>query len=64
MNYLVFLTDDTWLTFLRPQDWNILIMDALLHIPGNEEKQQTVKIILSDNTPDCEACVQCPSQSS
>ncbi|KAL3728738.1 hypothetical protein ACJRO7_033340 [Eucalyptus globulus] len=53
--------DDTWLSFLRPRDWEILIMEALLHVPENEEKQRTFRISLSDDlpAPDCNACTSC-----
>lgn len=36
-------------------------MDALLHVPGNEEKQQTMRISLSDSllNPACTACTGC-----
>ncbi|KAI4301029.1 hypothetical protein L6164_034348 [Bauhinia variegata] len=37
--------DDSWFSFFLPRDWDILIMDALLHVPGNEEKHQTLRII-------------------
>ncbi|KAL2541702.1 hypothetical protein Adt_02680 [Abeliophyllum distichum] len=39
--------EDSWFSFLRPRDWEILIMEALLHVPGNEEKQQTFRISVS-----------------
>ncbi|KAJ7972585.1 Cytochrome oxidase assembly protein [Quillaja saponaria] len=50
--------DDSWFSFLRSHDWDILIMDALLHVPGNEEKNQTMRITLADNFPptSCTAC--------
>ncbi|XP_070662417.1 uncharacterized protein [Malus domestica] len=56
--------DDTWLSYLIPRDWDILIMDALVHIPGNEEKQRTVRIGISDSAPGpaCTACTGCPTQ--
>ncbi|CAA2995618.1 Hypothetical predicted protein [Olea europaea subsp. europaea] len=40
--------EDSWFSFLRPHDWEILIMEALLHVPGNEELQQTFRISVSD----------------
>ncbi|KAL8539059.1 hypothetical protein ACS0TY_000884 [Phlomoides rotata] len=50
--------DDTWFSILRPCDWEILIMEALLHVPGNEKKEQTFRISVSDNPPlDCKPCV-------
>ncbi|KAF3961927.1 hypothetical protein ACB098_12G143600 [Castanea mollissima] len=50
--------DDSWFSFLRPRDWEILIMEALLHVPANDEKHQTLRISLSDflSSPACEAC--------
>ncbi|XP_061343475.1 uncharacterized protein LOC133289517 [Gastrolobium bilobum] len=60
--------DDTWSSFFIPRDWDILIMDALLHVPGNEETHQTLRIDLSDNLPpSCNACTECiarPSENS
>ena len=58
--------DDSWYSFLRSRDWEILIMEALLHAPANEEKQQTFRISLTDNlsAPDPNACVACQAQSS
>ncbi|XP_004493828.1 uncharacterized protein [Cicer arietinum] len=60
--------EDTWSSFFLARDWDILIMDALLHVPGNEEKHQSLRINLSDKlspscTP-CTACVACPSEKS
>lgn len=57
--------DDTWSSFFLPRDWNILIMDALLHVPGNEEKNQTLRINLSHKlspSTACTDCVACPSK--
>ncbi|KAG2713731.1 hypothetical protein I3760_04G189100 [Carya illinoinensis] len=55
--------DDSWLSSLQPRDWDILIMDALLHIPGNDDKHQTLRISLSDFTPPaCKACTECKPQ--
>ncbi|XP_009370490.1 uncharacterized protein LOC103959843 [Pyrus x bretschneideri] len=56
--------DNTWLSYLIPRDWDILIMDALVHIPENEEKQRTVRIGISDSAPGpaCTACTGCPTQ--
>ncbi|KAF8394228.1 hypothetical protein HHK36_020435 [Tetracentron sinense] len=58
--------DDTWFSFLRPRDWDILIMEALLHVPLNEEKNQTFRISLSDNFPPpaCKECTGCKIQES
>ncbi|RRT84795.1 hypothetical protein B296_00003264 [Ensete ventricosum] len=52
--------DERSFSFLRHHDWDILIMDALLHIPSNDEKHQTVRISLSENSPlpsmECKEC--------
>ncbi|KAL3523828.1 hypothetical protein ACH5RR_016662 [Cinchona calisaya] len=54
--------DDNWFSFLRQRDWEILVMEALLHVPGNDEKQQTFRISVSDYLPPpppvpaCQAC--------
>ncbi|KAF5186812.1 Cytochrome oxidase complex assembly protein [Thalictrum thalictroides] len=49
--------DDAWIPFLRPRDWDILIMDANLHVPANEESNQTFRINLLETTPS--ACMDC-----
>ncbi|KAL5059755.1 hypothetical protein RYX36_031359 [Vicia faba] len=59
--------DDSWSSFFLPRDWEILVMDALLHVPGNEEKHQTLRINLSPKlSPSiaCTDCVACPSDRS
>lgn len=59
---------DTWFSFLRPRDWDIIIMDALLHVPGNDEKHQTLRISLSEyfapSHQACTACTDCKPQES
>ena len=58
----VSLTDDSWFSFLR-RDWDILIMDALLHVPANDEKHQTLRISISDTpAPAFAACTDCKPQ--
>ncbi|CAL1383366.1 unnamed protein product [Linum trigynum] len=52
--------DDNWLSYLLPRDWEILIMDALVNIPSNEEKQQTQRISLLDSSSACQPCTACP----
>ncbi|KAJ8443966.1 hypothetical protein Cgig2_020812 [Carnegiea gigantea] len=53
--------DDSWLSFLRPHDFDILILDAVLYVPGNEEAQQTVKINIAGISPSaCQSCTACP----
>ncbi|KAB2021894.1 hypothetical protein CXB51_017115 [Gossypium anomalum] len=58
--------DDNWYSYVLPRDWEILIMEALLYVPGNEEKQQTLRISLLENAPSpaCVACTECKPQQS
>lgn len=61
--------NDSWYSFFLPQDWEILIMEALLHVPGNEEKRQALRISLLQNVPPpappaCTACTECRLQQS
>ncbi|EPS64821.1 hypothetical protein M569_09957, partial [Genlisea aurea] len=57
--------DDAWLSILRPRDWEILIMEALLHVPGNESKAQTFRISVMDSQPsENTACLACIPQTS
>ncbi|CAN6486041.1 unnamed protein product [Victoria cruziana] len=44
--------DSRLFTFLSPQDWDILIMEALVHVPGDDERQQTFRISLTNPSPD------------
>ncbi|XP_022771342.1 uncharacterized protein LOC111314345 isoform X1 [Durio zibethinus] len=59
-------TDDNWYSYVLPRDWEILIMEALLHVPGNEEKRQTTRISLLENVPPPSriACTECRPQQS
>lgn len=62
---MILLTDDNWFSFFRPRDWEILIMEALLHVPANEEKHRTFRISLSDNLSASSACTaDCKPQQS
>ncbi|KAI5670673.1 hypothetical protein M9H77_11037 [Catharanthus roseus] len=60
--------DGAWFSFLRPHDWEILVMEALLHVPGKDEKEQTFRISVSDKppppttTPVCTTCTVPRSQ--
>ncbi|XVE72860.1 hypothetical protein DITRI_Ditri11bG0072000 [Diplodiscus trichospermus] len=58
--------DDNWYSYFLPRDWKILLMEALLHVPGNEEKRQTLQISLLENAspPACVACTECRPQQS
>ncbi|KAI3760212.1 hypothetical protein L1987_50603 [Smallanthus sonchifolius] len=51
--------EESWVSFFRPRDWEILIMEALLHVPENEEKNKTFRIRLSDDMspPACQPCI-------
>lgn len=57
--------DDTWFSFLRHHDWDILVLEALLHIPSNDEMNQTLRISLAESDPipsgyaDCRDCSSC-----
>ncbi|GMI73535.1 hypothetical protein like AT2G20390 [Hibiscus trionum] len=57
---------DDWYSYFLPRDWEILIMEALLYVPGNEEKHQTLRISLGNNAPPpaCIACTECKPQPS
>lgn len=58
--------DDSWLSFFHHRNFDILILDAVLYVPGNEESQKTVKISISDDIPSpaCQACIRCPETGS
>ncbi|XP_020529210.1 uncharacterized protein LOC18444173 isoform X2 [Amborella trichopoda] len=53
--------DDSWFTFLHPRDWDILIMDAMVHNRTSQDPQQTFRISLSDGLQpkpvECKECV-------
>ncbi|KAK8557616.1 hypothetical protein V6N13_007973 [Hibiscus sabdariffa] len=52
--------DDDWYSYFLPRDWEILIMEALLYVLGNEVKQQTLRISLLENAPPaCIAGTEC-----
>uniref|UniRef100_A0A0D3FAM3 Uncharacterized protein n=1 Tax=Oryza barthii TaxID=65489 RepID=A0A0D3FAM3_9ORYZ len=60
--YIVFCSaDDGVLSFLRHHDWDILVMEAHLHVPSDDDKQKTLKINLIDcpdhpsRVSDCES---------
>ncbi|CAH2051158.1 unnamed protein product [Thlaspi arvense] len=40
--------EDSLFGFLQQRDWDILIMDALVHVPSNDGPQQTLRINVSD----------------
>ncbi|OIV92091.1 hypothetical protein TanjilG_27246 [Lupinus angustifolius] len=57
--------DNSWSSYLLPRDWEILIMDALLHVPGNDEQNRTLRINVTDKPP-CigTECIPRPSENS
>ncbi|KAL6217615.1 hypothetical protein ACLB2K_010832 [Fragaria x ananassa] len=48
--------DDSWMSYFISRNWDILIMDALLHIPENEEKKQTIRITIPEPACTSPAC--------
>ncbi|XP_039116816.1 uncharacterized protein LOC120252742 [Dioscorea cayenensis subsp. rotundata] len=40
--------EDTWFSFLRHHDWDILLLEALVHRPSNDDKDQTLRISIAD----------------
>ncbi|KAH7669659.1 Cytochrome c oxidase assembly factor 1 protein [Dioscorea alata] len=44
--------EDTWFSFLRHHDWDILLLEALIHHrPSNDDKDQTLRITIADQMP-------------
>ncbi|KAH9602801.1 hypothetical protein KSS87_003153 [Heliosperma pusillum] len=60
------LAHESWLSFIRPRNFDILILDAVLYVPENNETQRSVKINVSDNlsSPACQDCTKCPTSPS
>ncbi|XP_074268692.1 uncharacterized protein LOC141592037 [Silene latifolia] len=58
--------DESWLSFIRPRNFDILILDAVLYVPENEETKRSVKINVSDSisSPACQDCTKCPTSPS
>ncbi|XVF21504.1 hypothetical protein REPUB_Repub12eG0095700 [Reevesia pubescens] len=57
--------DDGWFSYFLPRNWEILIMEALLYVPGNEEKRQTLRFsLLEKDPPACIPCIECRPQQS
>ncbi|CAH8361184.1 unnamed protein product [Eruca vesicaria subsp. sativa] len=54
--------EDSLFGFLQQRDWDILIMDALVHVPSNEGPQQTLRIDISDYLPPSAATDDKPSE--
>ncbi|XP_073011543.1 uncharacterized protein [Typha latifolia] len=53
--------EDGLFSFLRHHDWDILMMEALLHVPSNDAKQQTLRISLTADSPPSTALFSCDS---
>ncbi|KAG6483053.1 hypothetical protein ZIOFF_059693 [Zingiber officinale] len=54
--------EDTTFSFLKHRDWDILILEALLHVPSNNEKQQTIRVSVTGDCSSIDAtseCIQC-----
>ncbi|KAK9053521.1 hypothetical protein SSX86_024595 [Deinandra increscens subsp. villosa] len=49
--------EESWLSFFRPRDWEILIMEALLHVPENEERNRTFRIRIMSDDVSPPACI-------
>ncbi|CAH8362575.1 unnamed protein product [Eruca vesicaria subsp. sativa] len=43
--------EDSLFGFLQQRDWDILIMEALVHVPSDDGPQQTLRIEISDFRP-------------
>ncbi|KAF3590627.1 hypothetical protein DY000_02020125 [Brassica cretica] len=57
-----FGTEDSLFGFLQQREWDILIMDALVHVPSNDGPQQTLRIDISDFAPPSAATDYKPSE--
>ncbi|XP_052154333.1 uncharacterized protein LOC127772343 [Oryza glaberrima] len=58
--------DESWFSFLQRSDWEILLMDAILDVPTDDGKHQTIRVTIPDNTTpspqiDCKACKSQPT---
>ncbi|CAO2839799.1 unnamed protein product [Amaranthus hypochondriacus] len=58
--------DASWLSFFSPHGVDILVLDTVLYVPGNEEAQKTVNISILDDIPSpaSQACTICPQTGS
>ncbi|CAM8930372.1 unnamed protein product [Rhodiola kirilowii] len=58
LNLSIFYDDSSWLSYLGLGDWDVLMLEALLHAPGNDEKNQTFRISIADQLPtaNCKPC--------
>ncbi|KAG0472960.1 hypothetical protein HPP92_014817 [Vanilla planifolia] len=52
--------EDNWFSFLRHHDWDILVMEALIQEPSEDDNvQQTLKINITENLSPSEPLVGC-----
>ncbi|OAY68637.1 hypothetical protein ACMD2_12900 [Ananas comosus] len=46
----LFLSYDTWFSFLQHRQWDILLMDAILDVPSNDGNHQMLKVTVTDSS--------------
>jgi len=53
--------ENNWFTFLGSQEWEILLLEALVHTGANEESKRTFRInlITDPNLPENKDCKEC-----
>ncbi|KAJ0966582.1 hypothetical protein J5N97_023499 [Dioscorea zingiberensis] len=51
--------EDTWFSFLRHHDWDILLLEALLHRPSSDDKDQTLRVSITDQMPPLNKQLEC-----
>jgi hypothetical protein len=66
LSYIFFLSDESWFSFLKQSDWDILIMDAILDVSTKDGKRQTIRVTVPKNNSahppaDCKACKSQPT---
>lgn len=64
--HIFFLADESWFSFLQHSNWEILLMDAILDVPTDDGKHQTIRVTIPDNmtappSVDCRACKSQPT---
>uniref|UniRef100_A0A7N0U6F7 Uncharacterized protein n=1 Tax=Kalanchoe fedtschenkoi TaxID=63787 RepID=A0A7N0U6F7_KALFE len=42
--------DATWFPFVKPRNWEILLLEAQFQVPEGEENQQTVRVTITDSS--------------
>jgi len=59
--------DESWFSFLKLSEWEILIMDAILDVSTKDGKRQTMRVTVQDKkaapppAADCRACKSQPT---